>query len=207
MRINPRTGRDLYYGTRERPVQEALAERLKAGMVFYDLGANIGLFTLIGARCVGPHGRVFAFEPDPAVCVHLRENVTRNGFSNVDVVEAAVSSTTGLADFVRADPKVSPDLGFGRIDSGNAGPAAIRVRSIALKHFLQDAPAPNVIKCDVEGAETEIFREPEDVVNLQRPLIVCELHSQAAADRLRPLLSQLGYAVRDLDNNHILALP
>src|SRR5438552_14063119 len=106
IRVNPRTGQDLCTGTRELLIQETLSKHLGAGMVLYDLGANLGLFTLIGARCVGKTGKVFAFEPDPDLCQRLIEAVSRNRLSNVEIVQAAVCSTTGSTDFVRVDPDV-----------------------------------------------------------------------------------------------------
>jgi len=54
--FNPRTGQSYIQGEAETAVQSILAERLRPGMVFYDLGANIGLFTLLAARRVGASG-------------------------------------------------------------------------------------------------------------------------------------------------------
>jgi FkbM family methyltransferase len=207
IRVNPRTGRDLYDGTRESLIQEAISSRLRSGMVFYDLGANIGLFTLIGARCAGAGGKVYAFEPDPDLCQRLTENVSRNGFINVQVLQAAVSSVTGSADFVRADPTVSPDRGLGGIGAGLPGSSVIRVRSMALDDFVRDAPPPDVLKCDVEGAEIEVLEGARSVLQSKRPVIVCEVHSEVGAERVRDLLVQSGYTVRWIDENHLLALP
>ena len=69
-------------------MQTIVAERLRPGMVFYDLGANIGLFTLLAARLVGGTGKVFSFEPDSENATRLRRNIERNGFTNVTVVDA-----------------------------------------------------------------------------------------------------------------------
>jgi hypothetical protein len=52
--LNPRKGQDYLRGDAEIAVQRVLAERLRPGMAFYDLGANIGLFSMIAARAVGP---------------------------------------------------------------------------------------------------------------------------------------------------------
>src|SRR2546422_5702027 len=168
MSVNPRTGRELYEGTHEPMVQETLTEHLEPAMVLYDLGANAGLFTLIGARCVGTGGKVYAFEPDPDLCQRLSENVSRNGFSNVEIVQAAVCSTTGSVDFVPVDPSVSPDLGLGRMGAGLPGSSVIRVRSVALDDFVQGAAAPDVVKCDVEGAEMEVLEGAHSVLQRKR---------------------------------------
>ena len=207
IRVNPRTGRDLCTGTRELLIQETLSKHLGAGMVLYDLGANLGLFTLVGARCVGRRGKVYAFEPDPDVCRRLSENVLRNGFSNVEVVQAAVCSRTGSTAFARADPHISPDMGLGRIGNSITAPSLIRVRSVALDDFVRDALPPDVIKCDVEGAETEVLQGARSLFERQKPVIVCELHSAEGTESVKALLVQIGYTLRWLDVNHLLALP
>jgi len=74
LRVNSRTGRPILAGSSERAVQQALAEHLHLGMTFYDLGANIGFFTLLAAKLVGPSGRVVSVEADPEIAARLREN-------------------------------------------------------------------------------------------------------------------------------------
>lgn len=59
-------------GTVETEVQDALAELLRPGDVFYDVGANVGYFTIIAARLVGPEGRVVAVEPQPEAVKRLQ---------------------------------------------------------------------------------------------------------------------------------------
>src|SRR5215469_6233719 len=119
LELNPRTGQGYLRGDVEGAVQGALLERLRSGMTFYDLGANIGLFSLIAARMVGPSGWVVSFEPDPVAAARLRRNVERNGFSNVTVVEAGVWSSSGEQKFVTAGDG-SPDRGVGQITTGGA---------------------------------------------------------------------------------------
>jgi len=95
LELNPRTSDVYLRGELEIATQKVLAERLRPGMVFYDLGANIGLFSLLAARLVGADGRVFSFEPDAEVAARLRRNIRQNGFSNISVLSSAtVPSTT-----------------------------------------------------------------------------------------------------------------
>ena len=113
LELNPRTGQSYVRGEAEAQIQKVLAARLRPGMVFYDLGANIGLFTLLAARLVGAKGRVISFEPDGEVAARLRRNIERNRFANVTVIEAGVWSKSGYVNFVPADSS-SPDHGLGR---------------------------------------------------------------------------------------------
>ncbi len=206
LELNPRTGQSYLRGKAEPEVQAILAEQLRPGMVFYDLGANIGLFSLLAARIVGASGRVFSFEPDPKVSARLRRNVARNGFSNLMVVEAGVWSSSGDVNFVPAGAS-SPDHGTGSFVGSDAAVAGMPVRCVALDDFIADAPPPAAIKCDVEGAEVEVLRGAAKLLETHRPWILCEIHSEANGRAARELLGRLGYGVEPVDENHILALP
>ena len=77
-------------GTSEPPVQDALARLVKPGDVAYDIGANVGFFTVLLGRLVGPTGAVAAFEPLPPTAEALRKNAALNGFVHVTVFAHAV---------------------------------------------------------------------------------------------------------------------
>jgi FkbM family methyltransferase len=204
LELNPRTGQNYLRGDAESRVQEALEKRLRPGMVFYDLGANIGFFSLLGARLVGPHGKVFSFEPDAEVASRLRRNAGRNGFSNIAVVEAGVWSSSREITFVAADSS-SPDHGTGTFMQGAAEATGAPVRCVALDDFVQNAPPPDAIKCDVEGAEVEALRGAEKLIEQQRPWILCEMHSEENDRAWRELLRRFGYNFEVVDTLHILA--
>ena len=98
----------------------AFAALLAPGMTVLDVGANVGQFTLIAARRVGPTGRVHAFEPTPELVAHVFRNLELNGLDNVVVNEVAVSETAGHAvlHLVEADDPgensiVNPSPGAG----------------------------------------------------------------------------------------------
>ena len=74
---------------------ELLSGLCKPGTFAFDVGANVGLFTVAFAQSVGPAGRVVAIEPYPPSISDLTENLHRNGLDNVIVVPAAVGESTG----------------------------------------------------------------------------------------------------------------
>lgn len=203
--LNPRTGQNYLRGEAERAVQNVLAERLRPGMIFYDLGANIGLFSLLAARLVGTNGKVFSFEPDAETAGRLRRHVARNGFENVEIIEAGVWSSSGQMNFVAADP-FSPDRGVGRFIANSEPASGVPTRCVSLDDFVQTASPPDAIKCDVEGAEVEAFRGAEALLRTRHPWIVCEVHSESSGRALRPYLSGLGYRLEPVDRDHFLAL-
>jgi len=205
LELNPRTGQTYLRGDVEPAVQEILAKRLGPGMVLYDLGANIGFFSLAAARIVGEDGHVFSFEPDPEVAERLRRNIERNNLSNVTVVEAGLWSSSGKMNFVAADTS-SPDRGTGRFVGGDSASGTPRP-CVALDDFVAGARRPDAIKCDVEGAEIEALRGAERLLRANRPWILCETHSEFNSRSARELLREFGYSVESVDGNHILALP
>jgi FkbM family methyltransferase len=206
LELNPRTGQSYLRGEAEIAVQKMLAERLRPGMVFYDLGANIGLFSLLAARIVGASGRVFSFEPDCETAARLQRNVERNGFQNVRIIAKGVWSASGKRSFAPADSS-SPDHGTGRFVENGDTANSPSLECISLDDFAQEAPAPQAIKCDAEGAEVEVLRGAEQVLRLHRPWILCEMHSEANDRACRELLQQFAYSLEGVDSNHILATP
>jgi FkbM family methyltransferase len=207
LRVNSRTGRSILAGSSELAVQQALAEHLQLGMTFYDLGANIGFFTLLAAKLVGPSGCVVSFEADPEIAARLRENVSRNNFSWVTVEQKAIWSEPSLVTFLRMDPAISPDRGQGHVIPNAISPNAIPIEAVSLDAYTSKNSAPQFIKCDVEGAEVEVFRGARRLLGEKRPSILCELHGNEIRRIVLQDLSALGYRCHDCDPTHILALP
>jgi FkbM family methyltransferase len=175
-------------------------------MTLYDVGANIGFFSLLAARLVGKEGRVVAFEADPEIVARLRENVERNDFGWITVEEKAVWSNSGLLFFARTDPATSPDRRLGHVSSSGAGDT-IQVSEVSLDDYAWTHPAPDFLKCDIQGAEVEVFRGAEHLVKEKRPGMICEMHSEESHRTLVDELSRAGYAYQPCGTNHILALP
>jgi len=206
LHLNPRTGKTYFEGGGEPEVQEALQQHLRAGMTFYDVGANIGFFSLLAARLVGKEGRVVAFEADPEIAARLREHVARNEFGWITVEEKAVWSEPRTVFFARTDPTASPDRGLGHVVSESA-PDTIQVSAESLDDYTWTQPAPDFLKCDVEGAEVHVFRGAGRLLKEKRPGIMCEMLGEENQRILLDEFSRLGYAGQACGTNHILALP
>jgi FkbM family methyltransferase len=206
LQLNPRTGGIYFEGGGEIAVQEALQQYVKRDMTFYDIGANIGFFSLLAAKLVRSEGRVTAFEADPEIAARLRENVARNQFLNIGVEERAVWSEPRAVFFARTDPATSPDRGLGRVVDSRAMDT-IEVEAITLDEYARIHPPPDFLKCDVEGAEVEVFRGAQRLLQERRPGIICEMHSKENRDFLLEMFSQFGYDCQSRGENHVVALP
>ena len=103
MRIGLRySSNDYRDGTIEEPVQRALASLLKPGDVFFDIGANIGFFSLVASRSLGREGSLYAFEARSGIAKAAKDNFRRNGLSAV-VLPVAVGDTDGTAALLVAE--------------------------------------------------------------------------------------------------------
>ena len=206
IRVNPRTGQNVQQGIGEPQVQQALVKHLRPGMTFYDLGANIGYFSLIAARLVGPTGRVVSFEADPEIAARLRENLARNNYSRARVEQKAVWSQDTTVSFSRVDPHTSPDRGLGHVSTDSSGDT-ITVEAVSLDSYVTAQNSPDFLKCDVEGAEVEVFRGAGRLLAERRTILLVEMHNSENQRTLTQKFVDLGYTVRNLDENHVFALP
>ena len=128
---------------------------LRPGDVVVDVGANIGYYTLLGARLVGDAGRVYAFEPDPAAFAILERNVRLNGLENVVLEQKAVSNEAGSIQLFLA----ATNKGDHRIyDVEGEERQAIDVEAVALDAYFEGVEdAVDFVKVDAQGAEGVIL--------------------------------------------------
>lgn len=206
LRLNPRTSAQTFEGSGEPRVQEALQQHVRSGMTFYDVGANIGFFSLMAARLVGQNGQVVSFEADPEIALRLKDNLERNDFSWVRVEQKAVWAEKKTVYFARTDPATSPDRGLGHV-ADCASKDTIQVEAVSLDEYSATFGPPDFVKCDVEGAEVAVFRGAQRLLIEKRPGILCEMHSEENRRILLKEFARLDYGCTQLDEQHILALP
>jgi FkbM family methyltransferase len=176
-------------------------------MTVYDVGANIGFFSLLAARLVGPSGHVISFEADPEVAARLRENLSRNNISQATVEQKAVWSQSGTVSFARVESNISPDRGLGHVSTEDSAAGNITVEAVSLDQFISSHSAPDFVKCDVEGAEVSVFQGARQMLREERPILLVEMHSAENHRALTQEFALFGYTCLSLDENHVLALP
>lgn len=174
LRINLQGSRPSYvFGIAEPETQRLIGSWLRPGAVFYDLGANVGFFSLIASRLVGPDGHVYAFEPSPTTARALRANILRNGLGNVTVIEAAAGREDGSAWLDPGDGEASQSARL----LAEGGRGGLEVRVMAIDTFVREgARPPDVVKIDVEGAEEDVVLGMCATLASHRPSVVCEIH-------------------------------
>lgn len=184
-------------GSLEVGVQEALRRHLRPGHVFYDIGANIGFFSLVGARLVGPSGRVIAFEPVLASANSLRANVTLNDCDWVTAAQVAIADYVGTSNV-----SVAREQSWSHLADQGVHPLEIgqlRTEVTTIDRLCSSYPTPDVIKIDVEGYELEVLRGMRTLIGRHRPAIICELHANNA--ETVSFLAAADYSVINLDSS------
>jgi FkbM family methyltransferase len=177
-----------------------LAGRLvHPGNVVWDIGANVGLFTFAAAHIAGSEGRVVAIEPDTWLVSLLRRSSRLQPETSavVTVVPSAVASNVALREFrIAARSRASNSLmGYGLSQAGGYVEHQV-VPAFTLDWLLNQLPSPHLIKCDVEGAEVEVFDKQVRMLETIRPVIVCEVSSEASP-LITPILLRCSYRLYD----------
>jgi FkbM family methyltransferase len=197
-RIVPREqiSRALYVsGTYEPNALVVLRSLLRDGDVFVDVGANAGVFSLVGSRWVGTTGRVLAFEPSSREFSRLGDTIALNGLGNVQAVRAAVGSEAGTASLRVAVETyaglntLGRDFAYDGIETAQLE----RVSVTTLDAFVTSHGVSRVaaMKIDVEGAERDVLLGAREVIARDRPALIVEV--------LAPALESTGTSVADLE--------
>ncbi len=176
------------FGTSEPEEQALLAKMLKVGAVFYDVGANIGFYSTVAARLVGPTGQIFAFEPMPHSAESCRKNARLNGFDHVMVIEGAVGAQSGEARLA-----IGNSSAVHRLE--DQGELQVQVHAVDVWRADLNAPVPDVVMIDVEGAELDVFRGMIQTIRECRPTIMVEVHwlGDRFTEYFESELAPLGY--------------
>lgn len=172
---------------------------LPAGGVFLDIGANVGLYSLVAARAAGSEGRVLAFEANPPVMQRLAFNIASNppdetGLARIDLIGKAVTGENGPVTFA---PPVG-NLGEGRVlDDGETQDGSFTVKGIRLEDCLADygITHTDIMKIDIEGHELHAL-EPfltKAPASLHPTFMIVERGSEDHWQPLAALFREAGY--------------
>lgn len=191
-----------FFGVYEKDTVDWFRSHLRPGMVVLDIGANVGQYTLIAARDVGPNGRVHAFEPNPISHRTLASNIELNSFGNVSTHALAVSDSAGEVTLYIPD---NDNMGEASLQISQTGQRNTTVRSVTIDEWAQNAdlgatPRIDIVKIDVQGLESAVLRGARQVMLRYRPLIICEFEERWLRDsgtssvEIKRMLGELSYS-------------
>lgn len=167
-------------------------EHVMSGDIVVDVGANIGYYTMMLAKAVGPKGKVFAFEPEPNNFELIKKNIDANGFTNIIPINSAVGKENGMLKLYISKPEWNGSNGMHRIyPSVFCEDSPIDISVLSLDTFfnnkkiwidendtlmLSDGLVNDIsfVKIDAEGAELDVLKGMTNILNNKRLSMLVE---------------------------------
>ncbi|MDH5716435.1 MAG: FkbM family methyltransferase [Spirochaetia bacterium] len=212
-----------WLGIYEFEIQERIAQELKSGDIFFDIGANAGFFSLIAGKIAGKSGRVYSFEPLPMNFSAIQEQFKLNNLNQCKPFNLALGNKNGNSLFILPKTlKGKPNTFTARLahinTSNEETNEKIEVQTVTLDSFIKkQKTVPHIIKIDIEGAEVEMLEGAKNLLSSQNaPKLIIETHSHDIAKKVEKILRKAKYQFFDIKGNiksdclfdrHILAYP
>ncbi|MBC8324214.1 MAG: FkbM family methyltransferase [Verrucomicrobia subdivision 3 bacterium] len=152
----------LHFGVYEKAETAFFQIACREGMTFLDVGANIGYYTALAARAVGPNGKIIALEPDPDSFKYLEQTIAANVAENVQAFPVAASDAPAkLPLYISADNR-----GDNRLYAPGESRPKIEVEAVAPDALLAENKIDTVdlIKIDVQGYEPKVIDGLRDTI-------------------------------------------
>ena len=160
----------LLRGEYEPHLFKFFSQTLKPGMVFIDIGANVGFYSMLAAQRVGNKGKVFCFEPNSENCRLIMLSIYKNQFENVLVYPFALGNKTGHALFsshIGSNGGLISDTQDSLLNANCVITPMIKLEDIVSEQV-------DLIKIDVEGAEGLVIEGAMKLIERYRPIVTSE---------------------------------
>lgn len=168
--------RSIYMGTMGAAEVSVVKKLLKPGHVFVDVGANVGFFTALGRSCVGPRGRVIAFEPSAYAFARLSSMIEESKLTNVTALKCALSDTCGTSTLYVPSAELgnhSPTM----VCVDTCCPETVALTTLDAQLEELNIERVDLLKIDVEGHEPKVIAGArESIAGGKIRAIFCELN-------------------------------
>jgi FkbM family methyltransferase len=192
----------MLFGKYEKQFSRCYYKYVKNATVIYDIGANIGYFSLLGA--MNKSVRVIAFEPIPSIAEEFEHLMLLNNVSDrVKLSKYALSdkpgevlmvtpgsAATGLMETVLRGQQVNRSDGL-----------LVPMTTLDQFVFENNQPPPDLIKLDVEGAEILVLKGGSRVISTFKPIILAEIHGAEPAEGVWDYIFEKDYNLRIITGN------
>lgn len=179
--VNPTEGgiveKHLFrWGSYETGMQRLIERLVQPGDTFIDVGANVGATTVVAAMCVGPQGRVHAFEPVATTAALLRETIAYNNFKHVTLHEMALGSAPQLAAIFGSLNEVNRGgNSLNPVGHAEAIQTNVQVQRMDEVISAEEWKKATVMKIDVEEFELEVLKGAQGLFDTGHlPAIIVE---------------------------------
>lgn len=202
-----------FFGIWEPAVTRLFQQALRPGDIMVDVGANVGLHSLLAARLVGPTGRVHAVEASPWIFARLLRNLAANGATNIQARNMAATAVAGpVAVYLHDDSNLGGTtiIASEAARSGAVLEATVEGRPLAEIVPLEDLLAARLIKIDVEGAEWMVIQgiaallprlrhDVQILIEVKRDAL---LGMGGSVEALLALFTDAGFAAFEVENDY-----
>jgi len=177
-------------------------ELAKKSNVFFDIGANIGYYSLVASAIRKTKIAVYAFEPMPSAFNYLVKNIEINSFTNIKPQKLALSDQKGFAKFYlisnekfKEFPQLTGDGGLSQTHSGERTKNSFDVEIDTLDNFAKANLKSKIdlIKLDTEANEHKVLAGAKEVLSSHRPIIQCEILKNQIENELEAILKEWDY--------------
>lgn len=195
-------GASVYINKVEVEQTKAFTKILSNGQILFDIGANVGYYTLLGARLVGLTGKVFAFEPVIRNLAYLYHHTVLNKINNAIIISAACSDSVSLTKF-----SIGINYSVGHLINNKNNESSLKeillpVPTVTVDAIVQQlGVSPDVIKIDVEGAELSVLKGAKDTISKKKPVVFLSTHSDELRTLCLEYLKEFGYTFEVLSQN------
>lgn len=178
---------------------------IKPGMVVFDVGANIGYYSLMAGKRVQVHGMVYSFEPVQETFMHLNRNIQMNSFSNIRSFKLALSDTEGYSDIYTANRENTGTAGFSNHIHFSGQKETVETITGDLFIDKQKIEKLDMIKIDVEGTEMKVLKGLAHSIKKHKPLILAEINrillerNDANPEEIFSFFSAMNYRSNEID--------
>jgi FkbM family methyltransferase len=201
----------IYSGAFEWEEREWLAGVLKPGDVFYDIGANIGYFSLLASEWCGSNGKVISFEPVSKTFNRLKKNIQENpGLNNIRFFQVAASDLEEEREiYISLNGKDAwNSLAGNAVAKQEATTEKIKTIPVDRIREKENLPAPTIMKIDVEGWEVHVLQGAMETLRISRPKLLIEftrenLHTAGTSGaQLAETIHSLNYTLYSYNARH-----
>jgi FkbM family methyltransferase len=190
---------------------------VKHSKVFFDIGSNIGYYSLLASSITNKAMSVYAFEPMPDAFNLLKQNIDINGFTNIKAFQLALSNSTGEATFYLIPnkkfenfPQLTGDGGLNKNHSGKRTTINFDVKINTLDTITDEnlnGAIIDLIKLDTEANEHFVLQGAKNVIRTHRPIIQCEILKNEIEVELANILIETNYIYYRATDNGLIIVP
>lgn len=183
---------------------------LKPASVYYDIGSNIGFHALTANRIINT-GRIYAFEPMPAVRETFEKHISLNSkliiSNNITLLPDAISNKEGKVEFSNDTRHSEGNTYIKESHVFSAAENKITVKCHSIDGLIaQGYEKPDIIKIDVEGAEYDVLLGAKNTLQQFQPNILLathDCHLPGVREKCVSFLKELGYELQHTGMYHV----